>query len=144
MAFQEDDMNTTRPSLWLAALIPVLTFAAAPEPEKPREAQPEARIPFVNRGSIRDWQADDRKGVWIQDQRKNWYYASFNAPCIGLDFALSIGFDAGSMGILDRFGYIVVPREDRCPIKSLVRSENPPPAKPKKNKKTEPAPAEAS
>jgi Family of unknown function (DUF6491) len=126
-------MNALRSSLWIAGLVPALTIAAAPESEKPRELAPEASIPFVHHGSIRDWQADARKGVWIQDQRRQWYYASFNAPCHGLDFALTIGFDAGTMGILDRFGYIVVPDNDRCPIKSLVRSENPPPAKKKKD-----------
>jgi hypothetical protein len=131
-------MNALRSSLWIAALVPAWVMAAAPESEKPRELAPEASIPFVQHGGIHDWQADDRKGVWIQDRRRQWYYASFNAPCLGLDFALTIGFDAGTMGVLDRFGYIIVPEHDRCPIKSLTRSENPPPAK----KKKAPKPAE--
>ena len=77
-------------------------------------------------GGIRDWKADGTRGLWIQDQHRNWYYAKLMGPCFGLDFATSIGFDARPMGTFDRFGSIVVPREGRCTVRSIVTSEPPP------------------
>lgn len=99
----------------------------------------QASIPFVNLGSIRDWQADRRDGLWIQDTHRQWYYAKTLGPCTGLDFALAIGFDTARTGTLDRFAAVVVPRESRCPIVSLTRSEAPP----TKRKQAEAAPATA-
>lgn len=83
-------------------------------------------IPFANHGGIRNWEADRDQGLWVQDSRRNWYYAKLMGPCIGLDFALSIGFDTRPMGTLDRFSSIVVPREGRCAIQSFAPSEGPP------------------
>ncbi|MFO1503569.1 MAG: DUF6491 family protein [Steroidobacteraceae bacterium] len=99
-------------------------------------AAAEVSIPFVDHRNIRDWQADKRDGLWIQDQRRNWYYARLMSPCIGLDFALSIGFDTGrGSGQLDKFSSIIVPREGRCQITSLTRSDAPPPSGRKKKHK---------
>jgi len=111
---------------------------AAEEKAAPTHAV-EASIPFVDHHNIRDWQADKKEGIWIQDQRRNWYYARLLGPCIGLDWALSIGFDTGGgSGQLDKFSSILVPGEGRCQITSLTRSEAPPPSvKKKKHKVTE-------
>jgi Family of unknown function (DUF6491) len=96
----------------------------------------EVSIPFVDHHNIRDWQADSKEGVWIQDQRRNWYYAKLLGPCIGLDWALSIGFDTGrGTNQLDKFSSILVPEEGRCQITSLTRSD-PPPASVKMKKHT--------
>jgi hypothetical protein len=91
-----------------------------------RSTAPEASIPFVRHGGIRNWEADRNRGVWIQDIHRNWYYATLIAPCFGLDFATSLGFDAGPTGDFDRFSAIVVPREGRCPVRSFVASDGPP------------------
>jgi Family of unknown function (DUF6491) len=96
------------------------SFATSPAPD--------AAIPFANHGGIRDWQADRDQGLWIQDVRRNWYYAKLMAPCIGLNFATSLGFDTRPMGTFDRFSAIVVPREGRCVVQSLAPS-GPPPTK---------------
>ncbi|HMA12060.1 MAG TPA: DUF6491 family protein [Steroidobacteraceae bacterium] len=102
----------------------------------------QASIPFVDHHSIRDWQADGKDGLWVQDVRRNWYYAKLLGPCIGLDFALSIGFDTGPSNQLDKFSSIIVPREGRCQITSFTRSDPPPPTvKKKKHKVTEAKPA---
>lgn len=85
----------------------------------------EVAIPFPQ-SSIRDWQADKRDGLWIQDQHRRWYYARIMGPCIGLDFALTIGFDSRHGSSFDRFSSIVVPREGRCALQSLTRSDAPP------------------
>jgi len=89
-------------------------------------AAEEVSIPFVNFGSINDWKADDRQGLWIQDVHRKWFYARTTAPCFGLDFALTIGFETRGIGQLDRFSSILVPDQGRCQIASLTESEGPP------------------
>jgi hypothetical protein len=112
-----------------------LGAVAAEEAAKPLPAV-QASIPFVDHHNLRDWQADGMDGLWIQDQRRNWYYAKVLGPCIGLDWALSIGFDTGgASGQLDKFSSIIVPNEGRCQITSLTRSEAPPPSVKKKKRK---------
>ena len=130
-------MKTLGVSLLAVAMTMGATAMAADEkPAKPAVEQ--ASIPFLSlRQSIREWQADDDKGIWIQDARKQWYYAELLAPCQGLNFAVGVGFEARTNNTLDRFGSVIVPREGRCPIMSLVKSDAPP--DPKKNRKTEDA-----
>ena len=89
-------------------------------------AASEASIPFVQYGGIRNWKADRNQGLWIQDARRNWYYAKFMNRCIGLNFAMSLGFDARPMGAFDRFSSVLVPRGGRCVVRSVVASEGPP------------------
>ncbi|HXC59200.1 MAG TPA: DUF6491 family protein [Steroidobacteraceae bacterium] len=102
----------------------------------------EASIPFVNHRNIRDWQADKDQGLWIQDERRNWYYAKLLGPCINLDWALSVGFETGgASATLDKFSAVVVPDEgfsrgnhQRCQFTSLTRSDPPPPKQKSKQK----------
>ncbi len=89
-------------------------------------AKPQASIPFVNHGGIWDWRADGDKGLWVQSNNRQWYYAKFMGPCLGLDFANSVGFDARPMGTFDRFSAVVVPRWGRCQVQSLELSDGPP------------------
>jgi hypothetical protein len=91
----------------------------------------ESSIPFANqRNAVHSWQADGRDGLWIQDGRRNWYYARFIGPCFGIDNELSLGFDTGASDRIDRFSHVVVPNErDRCAIMSLRKSEPPPDGK---------------
>jgi hypothetical protein len=105
--------------------------ADAPDDSKPVElSKEEVSIPFMNlRSTIRTWQADGQSGVWIQDLRKQWYYAKTYGYCDGLDFANELGFKTGTVNTLDRFSQIIVPGRDRCPIKSLTKSEPPPSGK---------------
>ncbi len=126
-------MNTARTALLAAALSLGVAVGATAADKTP--LPPQATIPFVKNGNaIRDWQADGRNGLWIQDLRKQWYYASLLAPCIGLDFATGIGFDTRTGDTLDRFSQVIVPHEDRCQIMSLTRSDTPPPDRKKKKK----------
>lgn len=133
-------MNTLRIrnigiGLALATLAPLALGAAADAPAKTLPAA-ETSIPFIDHRNLRDWQADGREGLWIQDQRRNWYYARLLGPCIGLDWAITIGFDTGgASGQLDKFSSIIVPDEGRCQITSLTRSEAPPPEVRKKKRK---------
>jgi len=117
-------MTLTRRTALIGATLLVLAGTAAAKP-----AAPEASIPFANRGGILDWHADKDRGVWLQDVHRNWFYAKFMGPCIGLDFANSIGFDTRPMGSFDRFSTVVVPGSGRCTVQSFTVSESPYPKK---------------
>jgi hypothetical protein len=51
------------------------------------------------------------------------------APCIGLNFAQSIGFDTHPLGRFDQFSSIFVPGGSRCAVQSFTLSGAPPSAK---------------
>jgi Family of unknown function (DUF6491) len=116
-------MSPIRSSLFVALLGTLVAGAFAQSSPPPPE---EASIPFVNLGSIRDWQANKREGIWIQDTHRRWYYATLMGPCLGLDYALSVGFDTRGSGTLDKFAAVVVPHDDRCQFRSMTRSDAPP------------------
>jgi hypothetical protein len=89
----------------------------------------EASIPFASqRDAVRTWQADGDQGLWVQDARKQWYYAKTFAPCTGLSFAVQIGFRNRAMNRLNRDSEIIVPNEGRCQLSSF-RKSGPPPGK---------------
>ena len=104
-----------------AFLLAVAAGAAA------TSAGPEAQIPFANHGGIRDWAADGDQGLWVQDVHRQWYYAKLMGPCIGLNFAQSIGFDTQPLGRFDKFSAIVVPGTGRCVVQSFTVSAGPHP-----------------
>jgi uncharacterized protein DUF6491 len=103
------------------ALMALARFASA-ETSVPAEQS----IPFANHGGIRDWAADGDHGLWIQDLHRHWYYAKLMAPCLGLDFAQTIGFDTHPQDRFDHFSSIVVPGNGRCAVASLRASGMPP------------------
>jgi hypothetical protein len=108
--------------------------ANLPEPESADGvplSSPETFISFANqRNAVHSWQADGLDGLWVQDGRRNWYYARFIGPCFGIDHAFRLGFDTGSSNRIDRFSFVVVPDErDRCAIMSFRKSEPPPDGK---------------
>jgi len=114
-----------------AGLLPLSVGAAATEPtaksvDAPRAIGVEASIVFPSDSSIRNWQADRRRGIWIQDRRGDWYYGTFAGYCRDLDFASAIGVETRGAGRLDRFAAILV-RGERCSLSSFVTSEGPPP-----------------
>jgi Family of unknown function (DUF6491) len=108
------------------ALAVAVPGAGAVQAESAKSAQPQASIPFVQYGGIRDWRADKTRGLWIQDSHRQWYYAKLMGPCFGLDFAQTIAFDTRPMGTFDRSSAIIVPHEGRCQVQSIVQSEPPP------------------
>lgn len=114
-------------ALSLAALALSLPASIAFADAKPAsgEQEQQARIPFVNHGGIRNWHAEDRDTLYIEGSNRQWYKAELMGNCIDLDFAHSIGFKTGPTGTFDRFSTIIT-GEDRCPVKSLVKSGPPP------------------
>lgn len=113
-------------ALSLAAVLLPLSAPAAAEPAKePRALGVETSIVFPSDSSIRNWRADDGRGVWIQDRRGDWYYGAFAGYCRDVDFAHAIGVETRGTSRLDRFATIIV-RGERCPLTSFVTSAPPP------------------
>jgi hypothetical protein len=116
----------------IAACVALATAGGAiAAPAKPVPLGREARIPFVDHDTIHDFRADGNHGLWIQDQRRNWYYAKTFGPCFGLDFVNAIGVVTRGTTTLDKFGQILVDGRT-CQLSSLVTSAGPPPKKKKK------------
>ena len=87
----------------------------------------ETSIPFIGTIGLYNFEADSDRGVWLQDQRRYWYYARISGVCPGLLSAIRIGVDTRFGGSsLDRTGQLLVDR-DRCYIDSLTKSAGPPP-----------------
>lgn len=108
-----------------AALLPFSLAAAAEPAGEPRALGVESSIVFPSESSIRNWQADGSRGIWIEDRRRNWYYGTFAGFCRDVDFAQAIGVETRGAGRLDRFAAIIV-RGERCPLSSFVTSAPPP------------------
>ena len=118
---------------WIAPVLAIGLAATpalaqdAPQQARDEEAkQEQASIAFVSHGGIRDWQADDRETLYIQDRSRQWYKAKLMSPSHELPFAWKIGFDTGPVDRLDRFSSVVVDGF-RHPIESLVKVHGPPP-----------------
>jgi hypothetical protein len=108
----------------LAAALAAPAFAAPPQASAPGGAKAEeVRIPFPG-FRIRNFRAETRDVVYIEDHRRNWYRAELIGPCIDLPFAHAIGIDTRGSSSFDRFSAILVGR-DRCQLQSLTRSEKP-------------------
>lgn len=109
-----------------AVLLPLSAAAAANEPaEEARALGVESSIVFPSDSSIRNWQADRERGIWIQGRGDAWYYGTFAGLCRDLDFAQAIGFETRGAGRLDKFSAIIV-RGERCQLSSFVTSAPPP------------------
>jgi hypothetical protein len=103
-----------------------LSAAAATEPAaEPRALGVESSIVFPSDSTIRNWQADRDRGIWIRGRGNDWYYGTFAGFCRDLDFAQAIGFETRGAGRLDKFSSIVV-RGERCQLSSFVTSAPPP------------------
>ncbi|TFI58340.1 hypothetical protein E2493_10155 [Sphingomonas parva] len=110
--------------LALAALVVAAPSLAAPGASGHPSEVRQASIPFVNLRGIRDFRAEGRDAVYLQDRARNWYRAELAGPCYGLPFAHAIGVDTRGGNGLDRFGSLIV-EGNRCPVLSLIRSAAP-------------------
>ena len=113
-----------------AVLLPLSAAAAANEPapesaKAPRELGVESGIVFPGSSSIRNWQADRDRGIWVEGRRGEWFYGSFIGPCRDLDCAQAIGVATRGVSRLDKFAAILV-RGERCQLSSFVTSAPPP------------------
>jgi Family of unknown function (DUF6491) len=88
----------------------------------------ETHIPFPNYGAIRNFEANEDRGVWLEDRQRRWYYAKLLSPCTNLAFVEAIGFDTRGTSSFDRFSSIIVEGQ-RCQVEQLVTAEKPLPRK---------------
>lgn len=95
-------------------------FVAAPAAAASPASGTEARIPFVNHGGIRNFVAEDRDTLLIEDRRGRWYRADLFGACLDLPYAEAIGFVTRGADVLDKYSSILV-RGQRCALRSLVR-----------------------
>ncbi len=112
----------------LIAPLVALGLAAAPafaHSPQPAPAQPEASIPFINMGGIRDWRAEGDRTIYIQDSGRHWYKATLMNRAIDLPFTEAIGFDTGPIDRFDHFSSVVI-RGQHYAVQSLVRVAGPP------------------
>ncbi|MDB5707236.1 MAG: hypothetical protein JWN66_4352 [Sphingomonas bacterium] len=113
--------------------LPLLMFGTAAIAQKaPPPPGTPASIPFVDHDGIYDFQPDGDHAVYLQDRSRKWYHATLMGPCLGLSFATRIGVKTSGTSSLDKFGSLLVDR-DECRIDELVTS-GPPPKKVKKPK----------
>lgn len=110
----------------------------AKQPKAERALGVETNIPFAGSNitrssSIRTFEADGKDGIYLQDSRRDWYYASFAGGCWDIGFAQHIGIDTRGTSSLNKFGAILVDGKS-CQIDSLVTSA-PPPTKAEKKAK---------
>lgn len=104
--------------LMLTLASPLETPAATPEPE--------AQVPLFGRQPLRDFVPDATRddAVYIQDERKNWYYATLTGQCPELRWARSIGISNRGGKRLDQYAELVV-GGSYCAIDSVKRSAAP-------------------
>ena len=122
-------------------LVAAATFAGAAQAQSQREPRgptpgphsgERADIPFATHSGIRTFTPDRMgDGVYLQDNRRAWYYASFYSRCTELPYAFTFGFKTfGGSSTLSR-GDTIIAGRDTCRIADIVRS-GPPPEKPRK------------
>ena len=121
------------------ALIAIAAFAGTAQAQTqvtgptpgPRSGE-RADIPFATHNGIRSFRpTNDGSGVYLQDNRRNWYYATFFSRCIELPYAFGVGFRTfGGSSTLSR-GDTILTERDSCRIADIVRS-GPPPEKPRR------------
>ncbi len=110
----------------LAAAAGALAGAAPAAADPPRvDVAEEARIPFLHIGRIRTFRAIDQDTLYVRAQRRQWYRLETMGPCPNLPWAHVIGVDTHSGTTVDRFSTLLV-EGDRCALRSVVRSGEPP------------------
>jgi hypothetical protein len=118
-------MKFTSNLMVMALLMPAAALAAEPAP---REIGVESSIAFPTYGGVRNFRADDERGVWIEDLRRNWYYASFLGHCRDIRWADAIAIDTHGSSRFDRNSRIIV-GDDVCALETLVSADKPLPLK---------------
>lgn len=98
------------------------TLAAAQPMAQPTPGN--ASIDFVNSGGIRDWHADDDRGIYLRDSANRWYYAAFRYNCPGVLYNPRIAFDTDGFSRFDRSSRVVT-EIGVCALESVDRSPAP-------------------
>jgi len=106
-------------SLILSAVATLALAGAVQAAPQRAPLPPQASIPFVNHGGIRNWEAPDSRTLYVQDNHNRWYRADLSFPCMNLPYAVGIGFENKGIDRFDRFSTVRVGRE-RCYVSSVT------------------------
>ncbi|GAA4007642.1 hypothetical protein GCM10022280_00180 [Sphingomonas swuensis] len=90
----------------------------------PASAPGNAAIDYANTDGIRDFHADNDRGIYLRDRLGHWYYGAFTARCPGVLDGFSVGFDTNGFQRFDRSSRVVTPTMT-CALASLDRSVAP-------------------
>jgi hypothetical protein len=107
-----------------ASLGGALPAAAQPASKTTAVEEREVSIPFLHIGRTRSFRAIDERTVYLRAGRREWYRLTTFQSCLNLPWALNIGVDTHG-GALDRTSVLLVDGQ-RCPLRSVVRSGEPP------------------
>ncbi len=117
------------------ALCAALPSTVASEPLKPKkdwaELGVEAVIPINLAHGLNNFEADGEEGIWLQDFRYRWYYATIRGPCQGLSRAIGLGYNTQGLTGLGRSSLIIVDGFP-CELATVVTSARPPSKKERK------------
>ena len=97
---------------------------AAAQPAREEALEEEVRVPFLHIGRMRTFRAIDQNTLYVRGHRREWYRITTMGPCPNLPWARFIGIDTMTR-TLDRFSVVIVDG-DRCAVRSVVRSGEPP------------------
>lgn len=87
----------------------------------------EAAVPFISSTSVLEWRVLDRDTLYLRSATNHWYRLETMGPCPRLRTGVTVGFQtARGIDELDRDGAILV-EGSRCQLRSVTRSDEPPP-----------------
>ena len=95
-------------SLGLAPAMPIV--AANPAPLS------------ISRDEMVYWLADGERGLWIQVNTLDWFYARFASGCHGIDKTKSMVFETDASGSIDGRSSVIMPGGTRCGLHNLAPS----------------------
>ncbi|MCW3847020.1 hypothetical protein OF829_07190 [Sphingomonas sp. LB-2] len=128
-------LKTLTLAIIAAAAIPAAAQAQGVGPTPGPRSGERADILFATNNGIRTFTPErEGRGVWLEDNHRTWYYASFYTRCLDLPYSFGVGFKTfGGSSTLSRGDTIIAGRET-CRIADIVRS-GPPPEKPRRVRK---------
>ena len=98
---------------------------AEPVADAPPNGARETSISYAANGGIRDWHAEDERGIYLMDRTGRWYYARFSHPCFNLPSLQSLVFSTDpATGRFDHFSTVGTGQLS-CDVASVVKSRRP-------------------
>ena len=76
----------------------------------------------ISRDQMVNWLADGERGLWIQANTLDWFYARFASGCHGIGKTTSIVFETDASGHVDGISSVTMPAGTQCRPRSLAPS----------------------
>jgi hypothetical protein len=80
----------------------------------------------ISRDEMVNWLVDGERGLWIQVNTLDWFYARFASGCRGISKTNSIVFETDATGHIDGRSAVTMPGGTRCRLHRLAPSSGPP------------------